>query len=355
MSCLFLDDRSGASSRSGEAEEDLIFLHRSSFTSATSVGIMEPTQSPTYETFLECCGSNAFAAHMAKSSPFSSIDHAIDTSRQIWWNEVSVLGWLDAFAAHPRIGDVESLAKKFSTGKQLAAGEQSAALNTAAKNELQELAEWNQKYEERFGHVFLICASGKSCLEVLTALKDRFSNRPGDEIRVAAAEQQKITELRFRNLKAWGWNASKEATNEVQSAHGAGATRPPITTHVLDVSLGAPGVGIDVLLEKCNTANGVVDSFTGDGSWSIVGSSVTNSDGRSGPLMANSNFLQAGRYRLTFKTGEYFLRSSKKKEEISGFYPYICLIFEVKPSQVADHFHVPLLIAPYSYTTYRGS
>ncbi|CAM6106343.1 unnamed protein product [Calypogeia fissa] len=321
---------------------------------------MEPAaDSLTYETFLECCGSTAFAAHMAQSSPFSSIDHVIDTARRIWWNEVSVLGWLEAFAAHPRIGDVQSLEKKFSTGKQLAAGEQSAALNTAANNELQELADWNHKYEERFGHVFLICASGKSCSEVLTALKARFSNRPGDEIRVAAAEQQKITELRLRNLKAWENQSSRtpfpgKAVKELQNAHIAGATRPPITTHVLDVSLGAPGVGIDVLLEKCNDVSDL-NSFTGDGSWTTMGSSVTNSDGRSGPLMGNSNFLQAGRYRLTFKTGEYFLRSSKTKDGISGFYPYIILVFEVKPSQVAEHFHVPLLISPYSYTTYRGS
>lgn len=149
--------------------------------------------------------------------------------------------------------------------------------------------------------------------------------------------------------------APEKVANELQSAHTAGAARPPITTHVLDVSLGAPGEGIDVQLEKFNTSTADVNSFTGDGSWSVIGTSVTNSDGRSGPLMANSNFLHAGRYRLTFKTGEYFLRNSKNKDGIAGFYPYICLVFEVKPSQVAEHFHVPLLIAPYSYTTYRGS
>jgi 5-hydroxyisourate hydrolase/2-oxo-4-hydroxy-4-carboxy-5-ureidoimidazoline decarboxylase len=189
----------------------------------------------------------------------------------------------------------------------------------------------------------------------------RFSNRPGDEIRVAAAEQQKITELRLRNLKAWEVNSGNKLSpvvNEPKNAHTAGAVRPPITTHVLDVSLGVPGVGIDVLLEKSDTSTVTgedTNSFTGDGFWSKIGSSVTNSDGRSGPLMANSNFLEAGRYRLTFKTGEYFLRTSKTKDGISGFYPYICVILEVKPSQVAEHFHVPLLIAPYSYTTYRGS
>lgn len=122
--------------------------------------------------------------------------------------------------------------------------------------------------------------------------------------------------------------------------------RPPITTHVLDVSIGKPGAGIDVILDAWN------DHSIGEnsGEWINVGSSITNSDGRSGPLMASSNTVVAGRYRLTFKTGPYF-----QKLGVTSFYPFVSVVFEIKPSQASEHFHVPVLLSPFSYTTYRGS
>ncbi|KAG6549255.1 hypothetical protein Mapa_009241 [Marchantia paleacea] len=310
----------------------------------------------TMETFLECCGSSAFALEMTRRLPFTSVEHAVDTARIIWWNQVNVLGWLEAFAAHPRIGDVEALRKKFPADKGWTAGEQSSALATANEQVLQELAEWNKRYEAKFGFIFLICATGKPSHEILAALKKRFTNIPIHELRIAAQEQQKITELRLAKLNIWRSKESgveAEVLNDMNIKDGIkveSALRPPITTHVLDVSLGKPGAGIDVKLER-----GVEGENT---LWEFIGTSATDSDGRSGPLMEKSNRIQAGTYRLTFETGNYLLRTEKGATSAKGksvFYPFVYVVFQVQPHQVFEHFHVPLLFSPYSYTTYRGS
>ncbi|BBN09679.1 5-hydroxyisourate hydrolase [Marchantia polymorpha subsp. ruderalis] len=310
----------------------------------------------TMEAFHECCGSSAFASEMMRRMPFTSLEHAVDTARIVWWNEVNVLGWLEAFAAHPRIGDVEALRKKFPSDKGWTAGEQSSALATANEQVLQELAEWNKLYEAKFGFIFLICATGKPSHEILAALKKRFTNLAIDELRIAAQEQQKITELRLAKLNIWRSKESGVATdllsdmNIKDAAKVESALRPPITTHVLDVSLGKPGAGIDVKLERSiEGANNL---------WEFIGTSATDSDGRAGPLMEKSNRIQAGTYRLTFETGNYLSKTEKVAASGKGksvFYPFVHVVFQVQPHQVFEHFHVPLLFSPYSYTTYRGS
>lgn len=85
--------------------------------------------------------------------------------------------------------------------------------------------------------------------------------------------------------------------------------------------------------------------------WQKVGSSATDGDGRSGALMAAADYLEPGTYRLIFETEKYFLG----KHGRAGFYPRVVVEFEVKESQCGEHFHVPLLLSPFSYTTYRGS
>lgn len=133
---------------------------------------------------------------------------------------------------------------------------------------------------------------------------------------------------------------------------------PPFTTHVLDVALGRPGSGIDVALHWWSETShaGTLELHTIDhGCWATVGRSVTNNDGRSRPLMPASNqLLQPGKYRLTFNTGDYLTRvHGSDKHEV--FYPFVLAVFEVRPSQASEHFHTPLLLAPYSYSTYRES
>uniref|UniRef100_A0A0C9SB38 TSA: Wollemia nobilis Ref_Wollemi_Transcript_908_1369 transcribed RNA sequence n=1 Tax=Wollemia nobilis TaxID=56998 RepID=A0A0C9SB38_9CONI len=343
----------------------------------------------TQEDFIACCGSTKFAAEMAKASPFSALSQAIELSREIWWNKVDVPGWLEAFAAHPQIGDVKSLNNKKAASAEWCKGEQSAALSTATDSTLQELVEWNHNYKEKFGFVFLICASGRSTPEILDALKKRFSNRPIVELENAAGEQQKITELRLAKLFAEKGSTSQVvgASSEVApvqstdhrlsqigahlsssggslehvSLHSSSRTRPPITTHVLDVSHGKPGVGIEILLESWkgpSAAIGTFLNFKDSVGWTLLGFSVTDNDGRCGSLMPVMDHVPAGFYRISFNTGKYYMKMGADmhgSETKSGFYPYVSIIFEIKPFQTLEHFHVPVLLSPFSFTTYRGS
>lgn len=111
-----------------------------------------------------------------------------------------------------------------------------------------------------------------------------------------------------------------------------------ITTHVLDTARGRPASGVAVLL-----------SFkTDEGEWSLLGRGETNDDGRLSNLLSSSEALREGTYRLTFDTGSYFSSLDQK-----SFYPEVTVVFIVQDT--AQHYHVPLLLSPYGYSTYRGS
>jgi len=110
-----------------------------------------------------------------------------------------------------------------------------------------------------------------------------------------------------------------------------------VRTHVLDISLGRPAANVPVTLEL----------QTPVGAWTEVGSGLTDADGRCKVLAATKS-LQTGTYRLTFETGAYF--SARKIERL---YPQVVIIFEINNTQ--EHHHIPLLLSPYGYSTYRGS
>lgn len=112
--------------------------------------------------------------------------------------------------------------------------------------------------------------------------------------------------------------------------------RSPITTHVLDTSKGRPAVGVRVVLE--------VETL---GQFVHVASGMTNDDGRIADLMTPGT-LESGVYRLTFGLADYWLRHG-----IAGFYPEASIVFEVRDPE--QHYHVPLLLNPFGYSTYRGS
>jgi 2-oxo-4-hydroxy-4-carboxy-5-ureidoimidazoline decarboxylase len=109
--------------------------------------------------------------------------------------------WREAFTHHPRIGDLDGLRAKFASTRTWASGEQAGAMG-ADEGVLQALAAGNREYEERFGHIFIVCATGKSAAEMLGLLEDRLPNPPQTELRIAAAEQEKITRLRLQKLIA---------------------------------------------------------------------------------------------------------------------------------------------------------
>ncbi|MFI5460746.1 MAG: 2-oxo-4-hydroxy-4-carboxy-5-ureidoimidazoline decarboxylase [Isosphaerales bacterium] len=150
------------------------------------------------ESFERCCGSTRWCRRMARRRPFASEAALFEAALQIWWGLARV-DWLEAFAAHPKIGDMDALRTRFATTADWAALEQRGSLG-APEEVLRELAEGNRRYEERFGHIFIVFATGKTAHEMLSLLGRRLANDAEDEIRIAAAEQAKITRLRLERI-----------------------------------------------------------------------------------------------------------------------------------------------------------
>lgn len=112
---------------------------------------------------------------------------------------------------------------------------------------------------------------------------------------------------------------------------------PAITTHVLDTAKGGPAAGVPVVLDRCSQ----------DGHWEKVGAGETDADGRVSNLMRGLR-SEPGVFRLVFDTAHYF-----RQQGISAFYPSVIVVFDTAPGD--DHYHVPLLLSPFGYSTYRGS
>ena len=139
-----------------------------------------------------CCGSAEWVRRMAARRPFGSEAAALDAGDRIW-KSLFPVDWLEAFRSHPRVGD--------RSARGQAAAEQAGARN--APEAIQgALGEANRAYEERFGHIFIVCASGKSAEEMLDLCRRRLDNDPVAELAVSAEEQRKITWLRMEKLLA---------------------------------------------------------------------------------------------------------------------------------------------------------
>lgn len=145
-----------------------------------------------------CCGSARWVERMLARRPFGTEDALLAAARDVWFS-LEEADWREAFADHPRIGDRESLKEKFAETRHLAAGEQSG-VDGAREDVLEALAEGNAAYERTFGYIFIVCATGLSASEMLARLEARLHNDPADEIRIAAEEQARITELRLLKL-----------------------------------------------------------------------------------------------------------------------------------------------------------
>jgi 5-hydroxyisourate hydrolase len=110
-----------------------------------------------------------------------------------------------------------------------------------------------------------------------------------------------------------------------------------ITTHVLDTAVGKPAQGVEITLFQ----------LSGD-DWKKLGQGETNSDGRVGNLLADNQVLEAGRYKVVFVIESYF-----QNQKIAAFYPYAEIVFDIEGD--GQHYHIPLLLSPFGYSTYRGS
>jgi 2-oxo-4-hydroxy-4-carboxy-5-ureidoimidazoline decarboxylase len=137
-----------------------------------------------------CCGSTRWVDSMTRGRPFPNAAAMIDFGDAVWASLESA-DWLEAFAAHPRIG--ESTASGWEAQEQ--AGSRSADREAKAR-----LLAGNQQYEARFGYIFIVCATGKSIDTMMETLERRLQNEPRKELQIAAEEQRQITRLRLGKL-----------------------------------------------------------------------------------------------------------------------------------------------------------
>jgi len=268
----------------------------------------------------KCCASRTWIDKMIDKMPFDSAGNLIQHAANSWYNDCTIADWKEAFTGHPKIGDVNSLRKKFTNTKEWAGNEQ-AKVAKANDETIQELAIANSLYEEKYGYIFIVSASGKSADEMLSILKTRLHHDKNDEIYVAMNEQHKITVIRLTKLI--------DGLSEVDlSSH--------ITTHALDTSTGMPAS------EMLITLKGIRND-----QWKPISVGITNNDGRIGDVLPSGKKLTTGTYVMIFNTQDYYKAKSQK-----GFYPEVSIQFEVTDD---SHYHIPLLINPFGYTTYRGS
>jgi 5-hydroxyisourate hydrolase/2-oxo-4-hydroxy-4-carboxy-5-ureidoimidazoline decarboxylase len=275
----------------------------------------------TYNTLELCCVSPTWINKMILCKPFKSANEVIEKAVEIWFNVCKPKDYLDAFTGHPKIGDVDSLQQKFATSKEWA-GKEQASVAHANQQIIQELFHYNQLYEKKFGFIFIVSASGKSAEEMLQLLKIRYENDPVTELSIAMMEQQKITTIRLAKLLFELQDSAEHKSH--------------ITTHVLDTSTGKPGKGMLIALKS------IVNK-----QWQTVALGITNADGRISDLLPPGKKLLPGKYKMVFDTEKYFELNGQ-----TGFYPEIKIAFKITDN---NHYHIPLLISPFGFSTYRGS
>ena len=147
---------------------------------------------------LQCCGSKRWAAEMANARPYANLETLLARAHEVW-RSLDRNDWLEAFRSHPKIGEKKA-ADKVSTQSQQWSGQEQSGVASAPQDTVDSLAALNHDYEQKFGFIFIICATGKTSDEMLSALHERLEHDREAELPIAAAEQGKITELRLKKL-----------------------------------------------------------------------------------------------------------------------------------------------------------
>lgn len=145
-----------------------------------------------------CCGCKAWVKSMLEIFPVEDLVDLLEYAEEKWY-DCNPAEWLEAFECHPKIGDIESIQKKFADTANYTQSEQ-AGVSLNDTKVLEELMRANEEYEDVFGYIFIVCATGKTAPEMLAILNERLLNNPHDELLIAAGEQNKITKLRLQKL-----------------------------------------------------------------------------------------------------------------------------------------------------------
>ena len=262
------------------------------------------------ELLLGCCHAGRWADAVAAGRPYPTLGALLARAGE----ELADGDVTEALAGHPRIGAAPA------AGHSSRSRQEQAGVGCAPARCLEELAAANADYERRFGHIYLVCATGRYAEELL-AICNAAPERAGRERDVMRGELRAITSSPDHPDPAAGHKRP------------AGPTDEPVSTHVLDSVTGRPAAGVAVRLER----------RLGD-DWQHLTSAVTDDDGR----VSSMGDPSVGQNRISFDTGAYF-----RAQGVDTFYPEVTVVFEV--TDPAQHQHVPLLLSPFAYSTYRGS
>lgn len=144
-----------------------------------------------HDDLMACCGSEAWVRAMLARRPFGNAEDLHQAADEVWWS-LQADDWLEAFSKHPRIGQKSDA--KWSAHEQ-------SGMEQAGRETAEQIAALNTQYADRFGFIFIVCATGKSGDEMLELLQERLLHSREQEIRIAAAEQSKIMHLRLDKLQ----------------------------------------------------------------------------------------------------------------------------------------------------------
>ena len=151
-----------------------------------------------YKVLESCCVAPRWVERMVAARPVDSIQDIYDTAEQIW-QQLEEADFLAAFEGHPQIGDVSTLREKFANTADKAGHEQ-AGMQVANDQVLEKMMSLNKAYLDKFGFIFIVCATGKSAEQMLALIEQRFDNDKTTELTIAAKEQAKITKIRLEKL-----------------------------------------------------------------------------------------------------------------------------------------------------------
>ena len=147
---------------------------------------------------MQCCTSSTWVNAMVAARPYAEA-RSLTKQADLAWQDLEEADYFEAFDGHPQIGNVDTLRAKYANTKELASGEQ-GAVNEASEQVLLHLAKGNADYLEKFGFIFIVCATGKSAAQMLALLEARLPNDKATELANAAEEQRKIFHLRLEKL-----------------------------------------------------------------------------------------------------------------------------------------------------------
>lgn len=267
----------------------------------------------------------------------------------------------ELFCAHPELAGREAKSGGLTAASE---GEQTGAgLNRLSKAEMAHISDLNAAYTSKFGFPFIIAVRHYTKAGIFSEFHRRLGNAGGTEYETALQQVANIARFRLDDLidSTADTHAPQNAANQsdVNQGHAkqSQTSQDPsnqglanqrqsengkLSTHVLDTASGKPAAGVKIELH----------SLAADGTRRLLKSVETNSDGRTEALLLDANAIEAGEYELVFYTAEYFRRQGAELA-VPPFLDRVPIRFGI--ADASQNYHVPLLISPWSYSTYRGS